>query len=112
VQSQNYVAPQTELERRIAGVWEEMLQLDRISVEENVFDLGVHSLLAVRLHQRLCEVLGRDFSLVSMFQYPTIQSLAKLLSQKVGGDRSGEIRNRAQLQRGAVARSRPVGARR
>jgi amino acid adenylation domain-containing protein/non-ribosomal peptide synthase protein (TIGR01720 family) len=112
VQSQNYVAPQTELERRIAGVWEEMLQLDRISVEENVFDLGVHSLLAVRLHQRLCEVLGRDFSLVSMFQYPTIQSLAKLLSQKVGGDRSGEIRNRAQLQRGAVARSRPVSARR
>ena len=56
-----------------------MLQLEKISAEENVFDLGVHSLLAVQLHRRLCEALGQDFPLISMFQYPTIQTLAQHL---------------------------------
>jgi amino acid adenylation domain-containing protein/non-ribosomal peptide synthase protein (TIGR01720 family) len=111
-QSQNYVSPQTDLERRIARVWEEMLQLERISAEENVFDLGVHSLLAVQLHRRLCETLGQDFPLISMFQYPTIQLLARHLKRKEeGGSDAQQLRSRAQLQRKAMARLQSVGAR-
>ena len=111
-QSQNYVLPQTDLECRIARVWEEMLQLEKISAEENVFDLGVHSLLAVQLHRRLCEALGQDFPLISMFQYPTIQMLARHLKRKEEGDRDAQLRNRAQLQRNAMARLQSAGARR
>ena len=111
-QSQNYVLPQTDLECRIARVWEEMLQLEKISAEENVFDLGVHSLLVVQLHRRLCEALGQDFPLISMFQYPTIQTLARHLKREEEGDSDARLRNRAQLQRNAMARLRPVGVRR
>jgi non-ribosomal peptide synthase protein (TIGR01720 family) len=111
-QSQNYVSPQTDLECRIARVWEEMLQLQKISAEENIFDLGVHSLLAVQLHRRLCEVLGQDFPLISMFQYPTIQLLARHLKRKEDGGTDAQLHRRAQLQRKAMARLQSVGARR
>ena len=113
VQSLNYVPPQSDLERQIAGIWEEMLQLERISVEENIFDLGVHSLLATRLHLRVCEAVGQNFALVAMFQYPTIQSLAKHLGRSnAAEDRGAEFRTRADRQRGALAQLRSAGARR
>jgi acyl carrier protein len=104
--------PQTDTERRIARLWEEMLQLEKISAEENIFDLGVHSLLVVQLHRRLCEVLGQEFPLIAMFQYPTIQMLARRLMQKEESLSDAPLRNRAQLQRNALARLQSVGARR
>src|SRR6185295_18840939 len=64
VPSQNYIAPQSEMERKIAAVWQDLLGLDRVSVEENVFDLGVHSLLLVRLHQRMRDCISHEFPLV------------------------------------------------
>jgi aryl carrier-like protein len=104
VASQNYVPPQTELERSFAQVWEEMLQLDQISVEENLFDLGAHSMLVTRLHQRLRETVGQEFPLVTLFEYPTIQSLAKHLGQNAEQKFDGNIRNRARLHHETIAR--------
>jgi non-ribosomal peptide synthase protein (TIGR01720 family) len=104
VSSQNHVAPQTELEGQLARVWEEMLQLERVSTEENLFDLGAHSLLVVQLHRRLCETTGQSFPLVAMFQFPTIQGLAKHLSEHDERRSSGEVRTRAQRQRDAISR--------
>jgi non-ribosomal peptide synthase protein (TIGR01720 family) len=112
VQSQNYVLPHTDTERRIARVWEEMLEIEKISAEENIFDLGVHSLLAVQLHRSLCDVLGQEFPLISMFQYPTIQMLARHLEQRDERVPDLSLRNRAQLQRNAVARLQPAAGRR
>jgi non-ribosomal peptide synthase protein (TIGR01720 family) len=106
--SQNYVPPQTDLEGQLARVWEEMLQLEEISTEENLFDLGAHSLLVVELHRRLCETIGQSFPLVSMFQFPTIRNLANHLQHKSDGMPSaGEVRNRAQRQRAAMRGRKP-----
>jgi aryl carrier-like protein len=111
VQSQNYVPPQNELEQVITGVWQEMFQVDRISIEDNLFDLGAHSMLVVKLHQRLREALDRDFALVTLFQFPTIRSFAGHLDHGEDQTSRVEVRNRAQQQRLALARMRAAPAR-
>jgi surfactin family lipopeptide synthetase A len=74
-----YSAPQTEVERSIAGVWQEILALKRVGLNDNFFDLGGHSLLLVQVHDRLERLLKVKISLVDLFRYPTIESLAEFL---------------------------------
>jgi acyl carrier protein len=76
-----YVAPHTPLEQAVAEIYAEILGLERIGRHDNFFDLGGNSLLAVSLHNRLHAQLGRPFSLVDIFQFPTVTSLARYLSQ-------------------------------
>ncbi|HSK77096.1 MAG TPA: amino acid adenylation domain-containing protein [Thermoanaerobaculia bacterium] len=74
-----YVAPQSELESRIAAVWREIFGLEQVGVHDNFFDLGGNSLLIVKLHSRLQKALGRDFPLVDLFKHPTVAALASSL---------------------------------
>ncbi len=74
-----YEAPQSQAEKLIAGVWQELLKVDQVGVEDNFFDIGGHSLLLVRVHGRLEQVLQRKLALVELFQYPTIRRLAEHL---------------------------------
>jgi acyl-coenzyme A synthetase/AMP-(fatty) acid ligase/acyl carrier protein len=77
---QEYVAPRTELERQIGAIWHEALGITHFDVHDNFFDLGGHSLLMAQVHNKLQEVLSVEITIVEMFQYPTISSLAKHLS--------------------------------
>ena len=76
--------PKTELEKILATVWQEILQLDTVGIHDNFFDLGGHSLLLVQVHNKLSKILEQKLSIVDLFQYPTIQSLANLFSQESG----------------------------
>jgi acyl carrier protein len=103
--SQNYVPPQTDMELTIARIVQKVLFVEQVSAEENFFDLGVHSLLLARLHQRLCNELDQQIPIVSLFEHPSIRLLARHLSQPSGGFNGvSKIQNRAQWQRGALAR--------
>ncbi|HZB45260.1 MAG TPA: phosphopantetheine-binding protein, partial [Pyrinomonadaceae bacterium] len=75
--SADYVAPQTELERTIAGVWREVLGVERVGVGDNFFDLGGHSLAMAQVHAKLREALETDVVVVELFKYPTVGSLAQ-----------------------------------
>src|SRR5260370_18694132 len=77
-----YVAPRSEVERTIVSAWQEVLQIEKVGVNDNFFDLGGHSLLLIQLQSKLQEVLNRDVSLIEMFKYPTISSLATYFSQE------------------------------
>ncbi len=79
----DYLAPQTELERTIASIWQELLHVESVGLHDNFFDLGAHSLLLIQAHRKLQEILRRDFSLIDFFRYPTTRSLAEALSQEV-----------------------------
>ncbi len=94
-----YVAPQTKMEQTIAAVWQEVLHLEKVGVNDNFFDIGGHSLLIVQVNNKLQEILNRNLSIVEMFQNPTINSLARHISQNTGDISTfGAIRQRAQQQ--------------
>ncbi|HYG63468.1 MAG TPA: amino acid adenylation domain-containing protein, partial [Thermoanaerobaculia bacterium] len=73
-------APRSEVERAVAAVWKEVLGIPEVGLHDNFFDLGGHSLLAAQVHARLLRSLGRDLSLVDLFRYPTVATLARHLS--------------------------------
>ena len=71
-----YVPPQTALERQLVGIWQNLLQHEQIGVTANFFDLGGHSLNAVRLMSSLREVTGKTLPISLLFEAPTIRALA------------------------------------
>jgi len=72
--------PHSEIEREIARVWNNALSVENLGMNENFFDLGGHSLLMVKVHRQLKEIFDYQLSLVDMFRYPTIRSLAQHLN--------------------------------
>lgn len=111
---QHVIPPQSEMERTIAGVWQQLFGVEQVSVEENFFDLGGHSMLLVQMHGRLREVLKLEFPIVTLLQHPSIRSLAGFLEKPIdSGARDGErIRDRAKKQKEALDRSRAMASRR
>jgi long-subunit acyl-CoA synthetase (AMP-forming) len=74
-------APRTEIERSIAEIWQQELQLTSIGINDNFFDLGGHSLLLVTIHEKLAARFGDQLTVIDLFTYPTIATLAKFLEQ-------------------------------
>ncbi|MDV2992197.1 MAG: Linear gramicidin synthase subunit D [Chroococcidiopsis sp. SAG 2025] len=101
-----YVMPQTETERVIAAVWQEMLQLEKVGIDDNFFNLGGHSLLLVKVQVKLNQMFDRELSVIDMFKYPTIKALANYLNR-----RSREELNSQLGQNRATTRSDRASAR-
>ncbi len=104
--------PRTEVERTIARVWGEVLGLEKVGVEESFFDLGGHSLLLMRVRNRLKEGLERPIELVDLFRFPTVGSLARFLAPEPAAEPDAEparesrragIRRRAREADDAIA---------
>lgn len=72
--------PATGVEQTLAGIWQDILQLDRVGASESFFDLGGHSLLLTQVQARVRRALGRELSMLELFEHPTIESLAAHLS--------------------------------
>ncbi|MEM6403576.1 MAG: amino acid adenylation domain-containing protein, partial [Cyanobacteria bacterium P01_D01_bin.116] len=77
----NSVRPSSEIEREIAHIWQQVLQVDKIGIHDNFFDLGGHSLSMVKVHSQLREKFSSDIPLVEMFRHPTISALIKYFSK-------------------------------
>jgi amino acid adenylation domain-containing protein len=74
-----YEAPQGETETLLAGLWEEVLKLERVGRHDNFFELGGHSLLATQLISRIRAVLGVDVALRSLFETTTVAGFAEYI---------------------------------
>ncbi len=77
-----YLPPSTEMERMVVRVWQNVLEIDRVGLYDNFFDLGGHSLLLYKVHGQLQESLGREFSLVDLFRFPTVKALSEFLGRE------------------------------
>ena len=75
----SYEPPRTPVEDLLAGIWSEVLHLERIGIRDNFFDLGGQSLLGVQIATRLRKQLNLDISLQEIFDNPTIASLALVI---------------------------------
>ncbi|WP_414582651.1 amino acid adenylation domain-containing protein [Scytonema sp. PCC 10023] len=76
-----YQPPQTEVEKTIADIWQEVLHVEDVGIHDNFFELGGHSLLLLQIHSKLREVFKRDLSVLDLFRYPTISSLTDYFNQ-------------------------------
>jgi len=79
--SGSYLAPRTATEELLAGVWLQVLGVERVGVTDNFFELGGHSLLATRVISRVREVFHVDVPLRHLFDTPTIEGLAAAITE-------------------------------
>jgi amino acid adenylation domain-containing protein len=71
-----FVAPRNEVERHLAAIWESVLKVERVGVDDNFFDLGGHSLLATQVTARIRQQLSADLPLRELFDVVTLGELA------------------------------------
>jgi thioesterase domain-containing protein/acyl carrier protein len=74
--------PRDELERVLAGTWSDVLGITSISIDDNFFDIGGHSLAAVRMFARVEAVLGVKLPISAIFTSPTVRHFAQILREK------------------------------
>jgi amino acid adenylation domain-containing protein len=76
MRNRGYIPPQTTTEERLAGIWGELLGIDKVSIADNFFELGGHSLMVMRIIARIRKIFEVEVPIRSMFEDPTIKGLA------------------------------------
>ncbi|MFJ3451672.1 non-ribosomal peptide synthase/polyketide synthase, partial [Pseudomonas sichuanensis] len=97
VLQQDYVAPQSELEQAIAAIWQDVLKLERVGLDDNFFALGGHSLLATQVISRV-RAAGIEVTLKALFEQPDLRQFAAALAAPA----------QAQARIQAVERGQPL----
>ncbi|MFM9926609.1 amino acid adenylation domain-containing protein [Variovorax sp. H27-G14] len=108
-----YEAPQGPIAETLAAIWAEVLQVDKVGIHDNFFDLGGHSLLVVRVHRLLEDRLRTTVALVQLFKYPTVGSLAQWMARGAAAPvaSSTAADDRALRQRAALLQRRKAAER-
>jgi acyl-coenzyme A synthetase/AMP-(fatty) acid ligase/acyl carrier protein len=70
------IAPRNEMEAKLADIWQELLQVEQVGIEQNFFELGGHSLLALQMMARIRHTFEVELQVRSVFEAPTIAALA------------------------------------
>ncbi|PCH92824.1 MAG: non-ribosomal peptide synthetase, partial [Bacteroidetes bacterium] len=110
--------PKTDLERKVTDIWRDVLNLEKIGVDQNFFDIGGNSLYIIRLNSMLKTTLAIDIPVVALFEHSTIRSFTAYLSaeKKMEGagdehnykNRVSKGRDRLKQRRGMVSRGTNV----
>jgi amino acid adenylation domain-containing protein len=95
-----YVAPHTPLEKMLAPIWSELLEVNAVGINDNFFELGGHSLLAVRLFAQIEKSLGKRLPLATLFQAPTVAKLAMVIEDGLHKDRAEIWSSLVEIQPG------------
>jgi amino acid adenylation domain-containing protein len=116
-----YVPPASAAERAVAAIWQDVLGVERVGVDDKFFHLGGHSLLLVRVQARLQERFGCAVSILELFKYPDVRSLARFLAAApgggppaaaaAGGEEEAEAERARQLELGKARRRQRLARR-
>ena len=79
-----FVEPANDIERTLAQFWQELLGLGRVGTQDSFFDLGGHSLIAVRLFAMVKKAYRVEFPISILFEAPTIATCARLIADEIG----------------------------
>ncbi len=77
-----YISPRNEIERIVADIWQKILKVEKVGIQDNFFDLGGHSLNMLQVYSKLRELFKADLAITDLFKYPTINSISRYLSQE------------------------------
>jgi len=108
-----FVAPENEIEQKIAEIWSRVLGVPQIGAKDNFFALGGHSLLAVQAHREIKQALSSTkISITDIFRFPTLAALAAHLDDKPRDtpEAAAESAERAQMRADAMSRRRAMRA--
>ncbi|MBD2540827.1 non-ribosomal peptide synthetase [Coleofasciculus sp. FACHB-SPT36] len=86
-----FVAPRTNVEEVIAGIWAEAIGIEQVGIYDNFFELGGHSLLATQVISRLRDAFNVEFPLRQFFDSPTVADLAVAIAQKLAEQTDEEM---------------------
>jgi amino acid adenylation domain-containing protein len=89
--SEEYEEPRTISEQMIAGIWSEVLGLERVSRKDNFFWVGGHSLIGAQVISRVRERLGVEIGVRSLFEKPTLEEFAREVEERMREGRSGRM---------------------
>ncbi len=98
------ILPVTELEKKIATVWCMILKQEKVGIHSTVFELGGTSFDLIKMSQQLTELLQQEISVVTLFTYPTISSLAQLLESETNTLVIESDKRSSSLEKGKQAR--------
>src|SRR5262245_22076416 len=94
-----YVAPRSQIERRLAEIWTQVLGLEEVGIHDNFFDLGGNSLQAAVFLNRLQQESGHIVYITALFDAPTIAKLATYLNHRYGEENRSEKINESKVAR-------------
>ncbi|MFW6049751.1 MAG: type I polyketide synthase [Myxococcota bacterium] len=84
-----YLEPRDDVERTLVGLWQELLGVEKVGVRDSFFDLGGHSLIAVRLFARIKQAYRTEFPISALFEAPTIERCASLIREALDAREGG-----------------------
>jgi amino acid adenylation domain-containing protein len=82
-QGGTYIAPQNKLEKEIAGIWKEILQLEQVGQHDNYFELGGTSFDIIKINEKLKQKYRLEIPVVEMFRYTTVNTLAQYIDARI-----------------------------
>jgi amino acid adenylation domain-containing protein len=91
VEATEFVAPRNETEETLAGIWRDVMKRDQVGREDNFFDIGGHSLIAMKVLSRAREAFTANLTIRDIFESPTIAGLASVIAAKGGQSTLGTI---------------------
>ena len=97
-QQERYVAARTDLESEIASIWQRILGLEGVGVNDNFFEVGGTSLLVLSLRRQLEAHLKKPIPVADLFQYPTISHFCEYLAQAGAPAPFSEAERRAETR--------------
>ena len=97
--SRHYEAPQGKVEEILAGIWQELLHLERVGRQDDFFELGGHSLLATRVISRIRELLHMELPLKAFFDAPILEQQSASIKAEIQGQAAQETLRMGNLTR-------------
>ncbi|HOP63912.1 MAG TPA: amino acid adenylation domain-containing protein [Spirochaetota bacterium] len=104
------ILPAGRIEEKIAVIWKEILSVDVVSMNDNYFDLGGNSFLAVQIINRINRELSYNLNIMDLFRHTTVSALAKFLSsgEAAEGEILDSVNSRTAKQKEALARQKQL----
>ena len=99
ISSSNIVPPSTPIENLLAGIWAEVLAIDKVGINNNFFELGGHSLIATRVISQIRQVFQVELPLRYLFEKPTVSGLGKEIEKAIKLNSGVEATNIEQIPR-------------